>query len=204
MDAARLGCQGLLPARCLTDAAIGYLGEAERANAAPGWPRKALEWATAELRGAVQAVQPVPPAHSTGIAGRRVRGDAPGTGAPLARLPHLRGRDRGLRDAARRRRPLRLPARLHAPQDRRHEAIPQGAQTVMTSREVKRISGLAYDLRSHTGHQGSLFGPEQTFGYSPHLSLFNVAGDAVFDYVILGELRNASRQVLAKALGRPS
>jgi hypothetical protein len=26
--------------------------------------------------------------------------------------------------------------------------------------------------------------------------LFNVAGDAVFDYVILGELRNASRQVL--------
>ena len=79
----------------------------------------------------------------------------------------------------------------------------EALKTVMTSREVRRIAGLAYDLRSHTGHQGSLFGSEKTFGYSPHLSLFNVAGDAVFDYVILGELRNASRQVLAKALGRP-
>jgi hypothetical protein len=69
-------------------------------------------------------------------------------------------------------------------------------KTVMTSREVRRIAGLAYDLRSRTGHQGSLFGSEGTFGYSPHLSLFNVAGDAVFDYVILGELRSASRQVL--------
>jgi len=76
-------------------------------------------------------------------------------------------------------------------------------KTGMTGREVQRISGLAYDLRSYTGHQGSLFGSEKTFGYSPHMSLFNVAGDAVFDYVVLGELRNASRQVLAKALGRP-
>jgi len=73
----------------------------------------------------------------------------------------------------------------------------------MTSHEVRRISGLAYNLRSYTGHQGSLFGSEKMFGYSPHLSLFDVAGDAVFDYVILGELRNASRQVLAKAPGRP-
>lgn len=74
----------------------------------------------------------------------------------------------------------------------------EALKTVMTSREVRSIAGLAYDLRSYTGHQGSLFGSEKTFGYSPHLSLFNVAGDAVFDYVILGELRNASRQVLAK------
>jgi len=73
----------------------------------------------------------------------------------------------------------------------------------MTSREVQRISGLAHDLRSYTGHQGSLFGSEKTFGYSRRRPLFNVAGDAVFDYMILGELRNASRQVLAKALGRP-
>ena len=79
----------------------------------------------------------------------------------------------------------------------------EALKTVMTSREVRRIAGLAYDLRSHTGHQGSLFGSEKTVGYSPHLSLFNVAGNAVFDYVILGEQRNASRQVLAKALGRP-
>jgi len=48
-----------------------------------------------------------------------------------------------------------------------------------------------------------MFGSEKTFGYSPHLSQFNVVGDAVFDYMVLGELRNASRQVLAKALGRP-
>ena len=80
----------------------------------------------------------------------------------------------------------------------------EALKTVITSREVRRIAGLAYDLRSHTGHQGSLFGSERRrSGYSPHLSLFNVAVDAVFDYVILGELRNASRQVLAKALGRP-
>ena len=79
----------------------------------------------------------------------------------------------------------------------------EALKTVMTSREVRRIAGLAYDLRSHPGHQGRLVGSEKTFGYSPHLSLFNVAGDAVFDYVLLGELRNASRQVLAKALGRP-
>ncbi len=71
----------------------------------------------------------------------------------------------------------------------------EALKTVVASREVRRIAGLAYDLRSHTGHQGSLFGSEKTFGYSPHLSLFNVAGDALFDYVILGELRNASRQV---------
>ena len=68
-------------------------------------------------------------------------------------------------------------------------------KTVMTSREVQRISGLAYDLRSYTGHLGSLFGLEKRFGYSPRLSLFNVAGDAVFDYMVLPELRNASRQV---------
>ena len=76
-------------------------------------------------------------------------------------------------------------------------------KTVMTNREVDQVAGIAYDLRSHTGHRGSLFGSEKTFGYSPHLALFTVADDTVFDYVILGELRNASRKVLAKALGRP-
>jgi hypothetical protein len=75
--------------------------------------------------------------------------------------------------------------------------------TVMTRREVDRVAGIAYDLRSHTGHRGSLFGSEKTFGYTPHLSLFQVADDAVFDYMMLGELGNASRRVLAKALGRP-
>ena len=76
-------------------------------------------------------------------------------------------------------------------------------KTVMTRREVDRIAGMACDLRSHTGHRGSLFGSEKTFCYSPHLQLFQVADDAVFNYMSIGELRNASRRVLAKALGRP-
>jgi len=76
-------------------------------------------------------------------------------------------------------------------------------KTVMTNREMKQIADIAYDLRSFTGHRGSLFGSEQTFGYSHHARLFETASDAVFDYVILGQLRNASRRVLAKALGRP-
>jgi hypothetical protein len=77
-------------------------------------------------------------------------------------------------------------------------------KTVMTKPRGKTDLRDRLRLRSHTGHRGSLFGSEQTFGYSPHLNLFKVADDAVFDYVILGELRNAGREVLAKALGRPS
>jgi hypothetical protein len=75
-------------------------------------------------------------------------------------------------------------------------------KTVMTNREVKQIAELAYDLRSSTGREGALFGSETTFGYSHHLRLFEAASDAVFDYVILGQLRNASRRMLARALGR--
>ena len=78
----------------------------------------------------------------------------------------------------------------------------------MTNREMEQVAAIAYPLRSSTGHTGSLFGSEKTFGYSPHLRLFEAASDAVFDYAILGQLRNASRRVLAKALakalGRPS
>jgi hypothetical protein len=76
-------------------------------------------------------------------------------------------------------------------------------KTVMTNREVEEIWEIAYSLRSSTGHTGSLFGSEQTYGYSHYGSLFHTADDAVFDYVILGQLRNASRRVVARALGRP-
>jgi hypothetical protein len=76
-------------------------------------------------------------------------------------------------------------------------------KTVMTNREVEQIWEIAYTLRSSTGHTGTLFGSEQTYGYSHYGSLFNTADDAIFDYIILGELRNASRRVVAKALGRP-
>lgn len=76
-------------------------------------------------------------------------------------------------------------------------------KTVMTNREVENIWKIAYTLRSRTGHVGMLFGSENTYGYSHYGSLFNTADDALFDYIILGQLRNASRRVVAKALGRP-
>jgi hypothetical protein len=77
-------------------------------------------------------------------------------------------------------------------------------KTVMTNREMEQIAGIAYHLRSSTGHTGTLLGSEQTFGYSHHLRLFEPPSDAIFDYAILGRLRDASRLVLAKALGRPA
>ena len=76
-------------------------------------------------------------------------------------------------------------------------------KTVMTNREVGKIWDTAYTLRSSTGHSGTLFGSERTYGYSHYGSLFDTADDAVFDYIILGQLRNASRLVIAKAIGRP-
>jgi hypothetical protein len=68
--------------------------------------------------------------------------------------------------------------------------------------EVQKIWEIAYTLRSFTGHRGTLFGSERTYGYSHYGSLFDTADDAVFD-VILGRLRNASGQVIAKAMSRP-
>jgi len=68
---------------------------------------------------------------------------------------------------------------------------------------LHQIAEIAYHLRASTGHTGSLLGWEKTFCYSHHLRLFEPTSDAVFDYAILGQLRNASRQVLARALGRP-
>ena len=39
-------------------------------------------------------------------------------------------------------------------------------KTVMTNREVGKIWEIAYTLRSFTGHRGTLFGSERTYGYS--------------------------------------
>ena len=89
MDAARLGYQDALPEMLLLEAAIGYLAVSDRTVPVASWGRAALDWATAELRGAVRAVYPVPPPHSTGTAGyrpadyldqhgRRTRADQPG------------------------------------------------------------------------------------------------------------------------------
>jgi uncharacterized protein YidB (DUF937 family) len=72
MDAARLGHTSLLPAALLQDAAIGYLTGAQRTKDIAIWRDTALSWAAEELKGAVRALEPVPPPGSTGVAGYRV------------------------------------------------------------------------------------------------------------------------------------
>jgi hypothetical protein len=67
-----------------------------------------------------------------------------------------------------------------------------------------RAGDTACTLRSFTGHSGTLFGSERTYGYSHYGSLFDTADDAVFDYVILGQLRNASRLVIARPWAEPT
>ena len=72
MDAARLGHASPLPAALLQEAAVGYLTDAQRTKDIAIWRETALTWAAEELRGAVKAVQPVPPPSGTGIAGYQV------------------------------------------------------------------------------------------------------------------------------------
>lgn len=76
-------------------------------------------------------------------------------------------------------------------------------KTILTNREVKQLAGRAYTLRSHTGHRGSLFGSEETFGYG-HMLMFRLMDDFVFDSSLLGELRHISRRVLVNALATDS
>jgi hypothetical protein len=72
-------------------------------------------------------------------------------------------------------------------------------RTVLSKREVEQLAALAYAVRSSTGHEGSLFGGEDTYGHSP-MSLFRPAADLVLDMGLLGELRHVSRRVLTAAL----
>jgi hypothetical protein len=72
MDAARLGHASPLPAALLQEASVGYLTDAQRTKDIASWRKKALDWATAELMGAVRALQPVPPPSGTGVAGYQV------------------------------------------------------------------------------------------------------------------------------------
>ena len=72
MDATRLGHASPLPAALLQDAAVGYLTGPQRTNYIGSWRDTALAWATDELRGAVQALQPIPPATGTGVAGYQI------------------------------------------------------------------------------------------------------------------------------------
>lgn len=72
MDASRFGHAGPLSATFLQDAAVGYLTDLQRTLDVAAWRDHALKWACEELRGAVRALQPVPPASGTGIAGYRI------------------------------------------------------------------------------------------------------------------------------------
>ena len=72
MDATRLGHASPLPAALLQEAAVGYLTGPQRTRDIDSWRDTALAWATAELNGAVRALQPVPPATGTGVAGYQV------------------------------------------------------------------------------------------------------------------------------------
>jgi hypothetical protein len=72
VDAARLGHASLLPAALLQYAAVDYLTDEQRTKPLATWGETALEWATAELKGAIRALQPVPPPSGTGVAGYRV------------------------------------------------------------------------------------------------------------------------------------
>ena len=72
MDATRLGHIGLLPANLLLEASVGYLNAAHRTVDIDSWGDSALDWATRPLRGAVRALEPVPPSQGTGIIGYRV------------------------------------------------------------------------------------------------------------------------------------
>ena len=73
MDAARFGDAGPLPAALVQDAAVGYLAGPSAAEVASR-REGALAWATAELEGAVRALDPVPSAADAGPAGYRVAG----------------------------------------------------------------------------------------------------------------------------------
>jgi uncharacterized protein YidB (DUF937 family) len=72
MDATRLGHLSPLPAALLQEAGVGYLTRRQRTAGIEGWRDKALAWATEELKGAVRALQPVPPVAGTGVIGYRV------------------------------------------------------------------------------------------------------------------------------------
>jgi hypothetical protein len=74
----------------------------------------------------------------------------------------------------------------------------EALRTVLTPKEVRRL-GYAYDVRSQTAHSGALFGTEETLGFG-HMSPFEYdLGDA-FSLFMVGEIRNASRRVVTRAL----
>ena len=72
MDAVRLGHASPLSAALIQEAAVGYLTGPQRTTSIESWRDTALAWAAEELKGAVRALQPVPPPSGTGVAGYQV------------------------------------------------------------------------------------------------------------------------------------
>jgi glycerol uptake facilitator-like aquaporin len=72
MDAARLGHPGPYAPEFLSDAAIGYLGDRERTIPVAEWKDAAWAYAIRELKGAIRALEPVPPEQGTGVSGYRL------------------------------------------------------------------------------------------------------------------------------------
>jgi hypothetical protein len=72
LDATHLGHATPLPAALLQEAAVGYLTGPQRTKPLATWRDTALAWATAELHGAVRALQPIPPPAGTGVVGYQV------------------------------------------------------------------------------------------------------------------------------------
>ncbi|MFJ8113293.1 hypothetical protein [Streptomyces sp. NPDC096132] len=67
MDAIRLGHDQPCQPELLQEAAIGYLGSRRRTVPAAQWQQDALAYAIQPLKGAVQALEPVPPECGTGV-----------------------------------------------------------------------------------------------------------------------------------------
>ncbi len=72
IDAARLGHTNPLPAALIQQAAVGYPTRPQRTTDIASWRDAALAWAAEELRGAVRALEPIPPGSGTGVAGYQV------------------------------------------------------------------------------------------------------------------------------------
>ena len=75
----------------------------------------------------------------------------------------------------------------------------EALKTVLPADEAKALGGLAYSVRSKTGHEGQLFGGEDTLGYS-NFSLFQFDDADVFDYGLIWPMRKACRELIGNLL----
>jgi tetratricopeptide (TPR) repeat protein len=72
MDTSRLGLSAPFPLQMLTSAAEGYLTGRQRATAPHEWQYAAIKYASRPLRGALYALEPVPPERGFGVDGYRL------------------------------------------------------------------------------------------------------------------------------------